>query len=134
MRLSLSLRGPRLKRLKETRGESGSHPHLPLSCLAQTHRRSDRLVSEKTALMTDAAGARGQPCLTEVALSSTDRTQTPHTSMTIFFFFFFTMYVLNECGSKGHLESDEGERTPGGFQSIRILPIVCCSNTAVIRQ
>lgn len=53
--LCLSLPGPQLKRLKETGGESASHPHLPLSCLAQTDWSSDSVISQKT-LMTDAAG------------------------------------------------------------------------------
>ena len=54
--LSLSLPGPQLKRLKETGGESASHPHLPLSCLAQWDRSFDSVVSQKTTLKTDAAG------------------------------------------------------------------------------
>lgn len=43
--LCVSLPEPQLKRLKETGGESASHPHLPLSYLAHTDRSSDSVIS-----------------------------------------------------------------------------------------
>lgn len=42
------------KEAKRDQGESASHPHLPLSYLAQTGRGSDQVFSQKTTLMTDA--------------------------------------------------------------------------------
>lgn len=135
--LSLPLRGPRLKRLKETRGESGSHPHLPLSCLAQSHRCSDRLVSERTALMTDAAGAGGQACWTEVALSSSARTQTPLTSLTVFFFllrfmFFFLSMAAKVTWSQMRVKEQLVAFSPSG--STHCVQLKHCNDQTMIQQ
>lgn len=77
--LSLSLPGPQLKRLKETGGESASHPHLPLFCLAQTDRSSDRVISLKTTLMTDAAGPDTNRVWQECLFSAQRRQKLPST-------------------------------------------------------
>lgn len=109
--LSLSLPGPQLKRLKETGGESASHPHLPLFCLAQTDRSSDRVISQKTTLMTDAAGPDANRVWQECLFSAQRGQNFPSTQKWHDQFLHFVYISL----TKGHQETVSDQRRPGGF-------------------
>lgn len=98
---------------------------LKHTCLSPaSHRRSDRPVSEKTALMTDAAGVK--PCLTEMALP--------------FLFFFDEYFFLPNMAVKATQsflwKGDYGEiKDGGGFvgrgqqRSLSVLLNSCCYKT-----
>lgn len=136
--LFLSLPGPQLKRLKETGGESASHPHLPHSYLAQTDPSSYGVTSQKTTLMTDAQRwAWRKPCVTGVALFSTERTDSHFcTFMTWSVFLHFVNISLSMAPEVSRSQSWVKEDLVGfPFGSVsQGLPLWSLEYPAMIRQ
>lgn len=135
--LCLSLPGPQLKRLKETGGESASHPHLPLSCLTQAHRSSDRVISQKTTLMTDAAGPDAN-CVWQKWLfsASTGHKLLSRVWLSHFLLYFVSIIFLQKWHRRSNGVTHGSKRTRWSIvlvQSNPILP-VWLSECAVFRN